>query len=139
MTREETIAAYKACMIILTSKEGATMRNTNYHGDIGRYASDTRHNMNMMSAIFKINKLLDLSTLDTTTLSESSKMPDEKAALIIAAMDNVTALKAYIAMMGACFAFGYPTPIQIEWFNVFGKCHGLTFDKLKQLVLSTKK
>lgn len=139
MTREETVAAYKACMIILTRREGAAMRDTNYTGDLSRYASDTRHNMNIMAAIFKINEALDLNALDTETIGESSKMGDEKAALIISAMDNVTAIKAYLAMLVACYALGSPTSEQIDWFNVFGKLHGLTFNELKQLVTNAKR
>lgn len=139
MTREETLAVYKACMIILTSREGATIRDTNTHGDFMQSARDINHNMNMMAAVMKINQALDLSALDKTTIGESHKMDDEQALLVIMAMDNITAIKAYVAMMTACYALGTPTSAQIEWFNLFGKCHGLTFEKLKQLISNAKR
>ena len=134
MTREETLAAYKACMIILTRRsEDVKMRDTHTE-NYQEMVNNMRHNQKVMTAIVAINKALDLSPLDMSMLSELKKMNDEKACLVLAAMDNITALKAYLAMLIACHALGMPTSEQIEWFDLYGKMHNVTYKKLKDAI-----
>ena len=134
MTREETLAAYKACMIILTRRSDDVVMRDTHVKDYQEMANNMRHNQKAITAIMAINKALDLSPLDMSMLKESHELKDERACLIIAAMDNITALKAYLAMLIACHALGTPTSEQIEWFDLYGKMHHVTYKQLKEAI-----